>query len=95
MVFSDYEDDIICLDSSPEKKSKVVNLKYNQISVNDSGILDEIAIEVDSEDEAVDVEKNIQNQSVIKLSDNAFDNLKSSIEDEEIISKSQLGGRAF
>ena len=79
MVFSDYEDDIICLDSSPEKRSKVVNLKFNQISVNDSGILDEIAIEVDSEDESFD--SDTQKSSVINLSDDAFDNLKSSIED--------------
>ena len=93
MVFSDYEDDIICLDSSPEKRSKVVNLKFNQISVNDSGILDEIAIKVDSEDESFD--SDTQKSSVINLSDDAFDNLKSSIEDEEIISKSELGGNTI
>ena len=94
MFLSDYEDEIVCLDSSPEKSPKVVNLKYNQISINDSGILDEIAIEVDSEDE-IEVDGGVQNKSVITLDDNAFDNLKSTIEDEEIISKSELGGNTI
>ena len=94
MFLSDYEDEIVCLDSSPEKSPKVVNLKYNQISINDSGILDEIAVEVDSEDE-IEVDGGVQNKSVITLDDNAFDNLKSTIEDEEIISKSELGGNTI